>query len=916
MQNRKWTKKLVLGIIMLFIGASVVPNMSIKNITADSIFNTRTTTKNILIYITYDGGSGYPKSNFDTDVINILNNAGYSVTVTDRVTTPNIDASLLSSYGQLWLVQGDLDVTGCFLPAEIDSIFNFKNAGNGLLLMTDHSAYQCDINQIANQLGVSFYGTLSCSGLITPTFTAHPLSNGVSTIISSTDDGIINPGSSATVVATYLGYNLIAIKDDGTGRVVFDAAWVRIEDNYILMGDTSKYVVNVADWLAGSSGVNHNPNMPSNPSPANHVTGIDINADLSWTGGDPDSGDTVTYDIYFGTSSNPPLKKSGHTSTNYDVGTMNPNTQYFWKIVAKDNHGASTNGPIWYFSTTINQVTLTMGSCTGGTTDPASAGIYIYSKGTSVTITATANSGYHFTGWTGTYAGSTNPYTFTINTNCQQTAHFAEDEPFYFIHITDVHAGDSGWARDYWGPALEQINAMKHMNQRPAFVVVTGDIVDQGDKLFHDEFDHIIKPFQNDKDRPYLKGGKILSGGGGGWYIAPYDIPIYFCPGNHDAYGPRWNRGGFTNYQDHLADSYYHRIETHYGKTIDIFSLNSGQDETDAWPADTHPRGDGLLDIYGKEVKQFPEDLAASTGDIKIVLTHHPYSFKGTTEWDDWVFVNNIDIFFKNCIKYHVDLLLCGHLHYSYVDYLGGNSLPTWRFSPGGDTHVQIIGDNFYSTLGDAEGNYRIIEVLSNGDINIKFESQFQFNPSSCLPAGTKITMTDGHIKNIEDVKVGDKVLSYDTEKNMFTNWTVRVTERRDNYSYYEINDGLICLSNAHPLYIKKQDGRAGWGSVMKLEKNIMRFSSEPLQIEVGDQLFTINQEWITVNNITYHPESTKLYNILSYTGNKNYFANGILVYEDYIKLSYIIKQIFKTSSNPFMDIVKFFKEGNYKFLP
>ena len=100
--------------------------------------------------------------------------------------------------------------------------------------------------------------------------------------------------------------------------------------------------------------VNNPPNTPSSPSPANGSTGVSITADLSWTGGDPDSGDTVTYDVYFGTT-NPPAKVvSNQSGTTYDTGTMNFNTIYYWKIVAWDNHGASTVGPLWYFTTEIN----------------------------------------------------------------------------------------------------------------------------------------------------------------------------------------------------------------------------------------------------------------------------------------------------------------------------------------------------------------------------------------------------------------------------------------------------------------------------------------------------------------------------------------------------------------------------------
>jgi len=96
---------------------------------------------------------------------------------------------------------------------------------------------------------------------------------------------------------------------------------------------------------------NQPPYTPYNPSPSNHATGVSIYVDLSWSGGDPDAGDTVTYDVYFGGSSSPPLVSSGQSATTYDPGTLSYSTTYYWKIVAKDNHGASTAGPVWDFTT-------------------------------------------------------------------------------------------------------------------------------------------------------------------------------------------------------------------------------------------------------------------------------------------------------------------------------------------------------------------------------------------------------------------------------------------------------------------------------------------------------------------------------------------------------------------------------------
>jgi len=96
---------------------------------------------------------------------------------------------------------------------------------------------------------------------------------------------------------------------------------------------------------------NRVPNVPSNPNPVNGAVNVNKNAVLSWTGGDPD-GDTVTYDVYFGTTNLPPKVVSNQSGTTYDPpGNMNSITMYYWKIVAWDNHGASTDGPIWNFTT-------------------------------------------------------------------------------------------------------------------------------------------------------------------------------------------------------------------------------------------------------------------------------------------------------------------------------------------------------------------------------------------------------------------------------------------------------------------------------------------------------------------------------------------------------------------------------------
>jgi len=146
---------------------------------------------------------------------------------------------------------------------------------------------------------------------------------------------------------------------------------------HIQLGDISgDGMPNIACVTFGSDGIayafksfspapNLPPYTPSNPSPPDGATDVPIGADLNWTGGDPD-GDPVTYDVYFGTISPPPQVAWNHTITTYDPGTLDTLTTYYWQIIAWDNYGASTPGPIWQFTTEDAIPDLEIESITGG----------------------------------------------------------------------------------------------------------------------------------------------------------------------------------------------------------------------------------------------------------------------------------------------------------------------------------------------------------------------------------------------------------------------------------------------------------------------------------------------------------------------------------------------------------------------
>jgi len=113
-------------------------------------------------------------------------------------------------------------------------------------------------------------------------------------------------------------------------------------------------------WSCAPTVTNLPPITPSDPSPADNASDVPIDVTLSWACTDP-NGDMLTYDIYFGTTNPPPLVKSDHANTSYNPGTLNYETTYYWKIVAKDGKEGVTEGPVWSFTTQESpQHTLTV----------------------------------------------------------------------------------------------------------------------------------------------------------------------------------------------------------------------------------------------------------------------------------------------------------------------------------------------------------------------------------------------------------------------------------------------------------------------------------------------------------------------------------------------------------------------------
>ncbi len=86
------------------------------------------------------------------------------------------------------------------------------------------------------------------------------------------------------------------------------------------------------------------PATPTGPSPANGATNVTATT-VSWAA----SAGAVSYDVYFGTSSTPPLK-TNTSATSASVGKLGAGVTHYWRVVAKNSAG-NTSGPTWSFTT-------------------------------------------------------------------------------------------------------------------------------------------------------------------------------------------------------------------------------------------------------------------------------------------------------------------------------------------------------------------------------------------------------------------------------------------------------------------------------------------------------------------------------------------------------------------------------------
>ena len=139
------------------------------------------------------------------------------------------------------------------------------------------------------------------------------------------------------------GSATVGLQQNATNGVQLDSS-----PNYVFLGDGGYSDTNNDYYEFTPSG--STINLAYNPTPANGVFDVEIDADLFWTFGEG----TESYDILLDTNYPPVtmiVDNADATTTEFDPGTLQNYTTYYWQIISRNSSPEEIDGNIWSFTT-------------------------------------------------------------------------------------------------------------------------------------------------------------------------------------------------------------------------------------------------------------------------------------------------------------------------------------------------------------------------------------------------------------------------------------------------------------------------------------------------------------------------------------------------------------------------------------
>lgn len=216
----------------------------------------------------------------------------------------------------------------------------------------------------------------------------------------------------------------------------------------------------------------------------------------------------------------------------------------------------------------------------------------------------------------------------------------------YFIHITDIHVA-SYYDNTWWTAFIDWVSGLE---SKPEFLLATGDLV---------QYPHPANW--------YALLSPLTASNGIYYADVNFQIPIYFCPGNHDVsdYICPFCSWGLDAYESSLGDhTYCIAMDT---QRLQLISTYSGKNSYVTPPLPnpdilTLPEGDGIrpadMTFLQSTLNTYDDSWA------KVIMMHHPF-INPTSPYGqlDGVFLTNREEFLDECTVHGIDAVFAGHIH-------------------------------------------------------------------------------------------------------------------------------------------------------------------------------------------------------------------------------------------------------------
>jgi len=175
---------------------------------------------------------------------------------------------------------------------------------------------------------------------------------------------------------------------------------------------------------------------------------------------------------------------------------------------------------------------------------------------------------------------------------------------------------------------------------------------------------------------------------------------------------------------------------------------------------------------------------------------------------------------------------------------------------------------------------FEIMEIYPGDKYDDMVISEIFFNGIDvhCFAAGTEITMADKTIRQIENLEIGDELLSYNRITKQYDSATILELASPTHCDLIEIefsNNKKITCTKDHPFLSSNGEWKAFDFQKTKQDYNF----DQVQQLNVGNKLLGINSSNnLIIKSIKEIHSPIKTYTVVKLSNNNTFIANGIVV--------------------------------------